>query len=238
MVIKTNTVYAKLAGALLVLSPIIGGITLAVTLFTSYYYQQEVQQRNPPEPRGAHCRRRAAHRRRPDRRGGAQARFPHDDGDQSDHRALPARPRRGNPRLLRSSGKGQALTSRHAIRSRLSSEAVPGCRFSATTPATRRPATSSPRRRSHGRVYLKATSISFSPASTLSAWRTCCAGRYILRTGAWAVAGSVVITLIGALLLLAISLAASPASIGTSGGSGRSSLRRARLILRPALMQR
>ncbi len=45
MIIKTNSLYAKLAGALLVLFLVIGGVTLAVTLFTSYYYQQEVQQR-------------------------------------------------------------------------------------------------------------------------------------------------------------------------------------------------
>ncbi len=45
MIIKTNTLFAKFAGALLVLFLVVGGVTLAVTLFTSYYYQQEVQQR-------------------------------------------------------------------------------------------------------------------------------------------------------------------------------------------------
>jgi len=42
---KTKTLYAKLAGALLVLFLVVGGVTLAVTLVTSHFYQQEVQQR-------------------------------------------------------------------------------------------------------------------------------------------------------------------------------------------------
>ncbi len=45
MIFKVKTLYAKLAGALLVLFLIVGGVTLAVTLLTSYFYQQEVQQR-------------------------------------------------------------------------------------------------------------------------------------------------------------------------------------------------
>ena len=45
MILRTKTLYAKLAAALLVLFLVVGGVTLAVTLVTSYYYQQEVQQR-------------------------------------------------------------------------------------------------------------------------------------------------------------------------------------------------
>ena len=45
MAFKTKTLYGKLAGALLVLFLVVGGVTLAVTLLTSYFYQQEVQQR-------------------------------------------------------------------------------------------------------------------------------------------------------------------------------------------------
>ena len=45
MVFKNKTLYTKLAGALLVLFLLVGGVTLAVTLLTSYFYQQEVQQR-------------------------------------------------------------------------------------------------------------------------------------------------------------------------------------------------
>jgi signal transduction histidine kinase len=43
--LRTKTLYAKLAAALLILFLVVGGVTLAVTLVTSYYYQQEVQQR-------------------------------------------------------------------------------------------------------------------------------------------------------------------------------------------------
>ena len=45
MIFKLRTIYAKLAGALLILFLVVGGVTLAVTLLTSYFYQQEVQQR-------------------------------------------------------------------------------------------------------------------------------------------------------------------------------------------------
>jgi two-component system OmpR family sensor kinase len=43
--LETKTLYAKLAGALLVLFLVVGGVTLAVTLLTSYFYEREVQQR-------------------------------------------------------------------------------------------------------------------------------------------------------------------------------------------------
>jgi len=45
VILRTKTLYAKLAAALLILFLVAGGLTLAVTLVTSYYYQQEVQQR-------------------------------------------------------------------------------------------------------------------------------------------------------------------------------------------------
>lgn len=45
MILRTKTLYAKLAGALLALFLVVGGVTLAVTLITSYFYQLEVQQR-------------------------------------------------------------------------------------------------------------------------------------------------------------------------------------------------
>jgi len=45
VILRTKTLYAKLAVALLALFLVVGGLTLAVTLATSYYYQQEVQQR-------------------------------------------------------------------------------------------------------------------------------------------------------------------------------------------------
>ena len=45
MILRTNTLYAKLAAVLLALFLVVGGVTLAVTLVTSYFYQLEVQQR-------------------------------------------------------------------------------------------------------------------------------------------------------------------------------------------------
>ncbi len=45
MILRTKTLYAKMAVALLVLFLLVGGVTLVVTLVTSYFYQQEVQQR-------------------------------------------------------------------------------------------------------------------------------------------------------------------------------------------------
>jgi len=45
VILRTRTLYAKLAGALLALFLVVGGVTLAVTLITSYFYQLEVQQR-------------------------------------------------------------------------------------------------------------------------------------------------------------------------------------------------
>jgi signal transduction histidine kinase len=45
MALRIRTVYAKLAIALLGLFLVVGGVTLTVTLTTSYRYQQEVQQR-------------------------------------------------------------------------------------------------------------------------------------------------------------------------------------------------
>jgi signal transduction histidine kinase len=45
VILRTKTLYAKLAGALLALFLVVGGVTLAVTLITSYFYQLEVQQR-------------------------------------------------------------------------------------------------------------------------------------------------------------------------------------------------
>lgn len=45
MILRTKTLYAQMAAALLVLFLVVGGTTLAVTLVTSYFYQQEVQQR-------------------------------------------------------------------------------------------------------------------------------------------------------------------------------------------------
>ena len=45
MILRTKTLYAKLAAVLLALFLVVGGVTLAVTLVTSYFYQLEVQQR-------------------------------------------------------------------------------------------------------------------------------------------------------------------------------------------------
>ncbi len=45
MILRTKTLYAQMAVALLMLFLVVGGATLAVTLVTSYFYQQEVQQR-------------------------------------------------------------------------------------------------------------------------------------------------------------------------------------------------
>lgn len=45
MILRTKTLYAQMAAALLILFLVVGGATLAVTLVTSYFYQQEVQQR-------------------------------------------------------------------------------------------------------------------------------------------------------------------------------------------------
>ena len=218
LVIKTNTVYAKLAGAL-----------------WSYSHHRWNHPRcdpstallpgspaaQPPGPRGAHCRRRAAHRRRPDRRGGAQARFPHDDGDQSDHRALPARPRRGNPRLLRSSGKGQALTSRQNPVATFvgGSPRLPILGDDPRHPETRNIFSASKITREgvlEGYLYIVLASEHFVGVAGMLR------GSYILRTGAWASGRKRGHHADRCPAALAISLAASPASIGTSGGSGRS----------------
>jgi signal transduction histidine kinase len=45
MALKTSSLFAKISIALLMLFLVVGGVTLAVTLATSFLYQQEVQQR-------------------------------------------------------------------------------------------------------------------------------------------------------------------------------------------------